>query len=184
MRIYTRTGDDGTTGLFGGQRTSKADLRVEAYGAVDEASASIGYAVSLIEEAELRAQLEAIQHRLFGVGADLATPADSGRAATWVQRVPAEWVAELEGWIDGIEAQLEPLQAFILPGGAPAAAALHVARGVCRRAERRVVALTEQAEVGAELRAYLNRLSDYLFAAARLMNKRAGVDEIEWSRTD
>ncbi len=181
MKIYTRTGDAGRTGLFGGETVSKAHPRVAAYGAVDELNAALGWAVAAgALDADLSAEVERIQSRLFDLGADLATPPGTP-ASAWLHRVPASWVAALEADIDAMDAALPPLRAFILPGGTPASAALHMARTVCRRAERAVVAA---AEAGVELSpvavAYLNRLGDWLFTAARAANARAGVADRPW----
>jgi cob(I)alamin adenosyltransferase len=183
VKIYTRTGDHGQTSLFGGQRVSKADLRVEAYGSVDELNATIGLAEALIDDPGINTLLVQIQSRLFDLGADLATPeaGTSERTTAYVQRVPEAWAKVLENAIDQAESELEPLSSFILPGGTPGASALHVARTVCRRAERRVVALMQQEEqVNPAILTYLNRLSDLLFVLARLANQRAGRPETPW----
>jgi cob(I)alamin adenosyltransferase len=176
MKIYTRTGDQGTTGLYGGERVAKNDLRVAAYGTVDEANCAIGLARSLLGEPDLDEALAEIQNALFDVGADLATPGGA-RQREQIVPISAEDVGWLEEVIDHFSAELEPLSSFILPGGDSAGAALHLARGVVRRAEREVTALGEQVEVGADLRAYLNRLSDLLFTLARVANMRQGVSE-------
>lgn len=186
MKIYTRSGDKGDTSLFGGRRVPKSDLRVEAYGCVDELNATIGLARALCDDSPLDDQLEKqlarVQNRLFNVGADLSTPhLDAGeRTQAHIQRVEASWVGELEDAIDAADRHLEPLSNFILPGGAPGAAALHVARTVCRRAERRVVALSEREEINPVVVVYLNRLSDLLFVLARRANREAGVPDITW----
>lgn len=185
-RIYTRTGDRGETGLFGGQRVRKDSARVEAYGDVDELNSALGLACVHLEaagEAELTGRLRGIQADLLTVGANLATPRpeDGGRDSDHVPELPEGRPAEMERWIDEAEEELEPLTHFILPGGTPAAAALHLARTVCRRAERRVVTLGHGAHVGAELIVYLNRLSDLLFTLARLANRRAGVADVAWT---
>jgi cob(I)alamin adenosyltransferase len=179
VKIYTRTGDNGETSLFDGRRVSKADLRVDAYGEIDELNAAIGVALAAGVGPDIAAMLEAVERDLFAVGGRLADP--SHKVAERVQKVMvgrAE-VARLEQWIDQLEAELPPLRKFILPGGSPAGAALHMARTVCRRAERRVAALGPD-EVEGGLRAYVNRLSDFLFVAARTVNHRAGVLELEW----
>jgi cob(I)alamin adenosyltransferase len=174
-RIYTRTGDDGTTGLFGAERRRKDDLRMEAIGAVDEANAALGLArVPAAADAVLEPLLVRLQHELFDLGADLASPPQAGDAPRPVPRITAEQVAQLEADIDRLDGALAPLSAFVLPGGTPAAAALHMARTVARRAERRVVALAAAEEVGEPLRLYLNRLSDLLFVAARHANRTTG----------
>ena len=183
MKIYTRTGDEGETGLFGGPRVRKDAMRVEAYGAVDELNAVLGTAVAALADADLRTMLLEVQSALFDLGGELATPGVRERAAAGqlAPQVPVEAIERLEGWIDALEEELEPLTQFILPGGAPAAASLHHARTVCRRAERRAVTLAASEEVsGAALR-YLNRLSDFLFVAARAVNARAGVEEPRWT---
>jgi cob(I)alamin adenosyltransferase len=181
MRIYTRTGDSGDTRLFGGGRVSKADLRVEAYGAVDELNALLGWAETLLKHLALTEPLQIVQGELLVIGADLATPPDaSAAAAARTQRMTAEQVARLEGWIDHLETETAPLTTFILPGGSTGAAALHVCRTVCRRAERRVVALAAAEMVNPQVIIYLNRLSDALFTLARWVNAREGVPEPTW----
>lgn len=181
MKIYTRTGDSGATGLFGGQRVTKTHPRVEAYGVVDELNACLGLAAAACDDGELAARLAHVQARLFDVGADLATPPGTP-ASEWVVRVPDGWVAALEADIDVMEIELAPLTRFILPGGTPASAALHLGRTVCRRAERRVVGARAAGEdVSDAVAVYLNRLSDWLFVAARLANARAGVPDLPWT---
>ncbi len=179
MKIYTKEGDGGETGLYGGQRVWKDALRVETYGTVDECNALLGAALTLIEDAEAREVVTRIQGELFEVGADLATPLARGEAAG---RVGAEATARLEAEIDKFEAELPPLRHFILPGGSPGGAALHQARAVCRRAERRLVTLGQAEPVNPEVARYLNRLSDHLFVLARLVNSRAGAPETIWER--
>lgn len=182
MKIYTKTGDEGKTGLFGGRRVSKDSPRVEAYGAVDELNAVLGVVMTHVDDDELYERLLAVQHDLFVIGADLATPdgEDGGKAAAWVPRVDPASIERLEGWIDAGQDKVAPMKSFILPGGAPAAAHLHHARTVCRRAERRVVALDQREALTDEVRIYLNRLSDLLFVWARLVNHRAGVADRPW----
>ncbi len=178
MKLYTRGGDGGDTALFGGRRVKKSAPRVEAYGEVDELNSILGVVRAGIGEADLDEQLSLLQSELFDLGGVLATPEPEAR-----EKLPGIGdgdVERLERWIDGLEAGLEPLRNFVLPGGAPAAAQLHHARTVCRRAERRVVALGEDEPVPAELLRYLNRLSDLLFAMAREVNRRAGVAEPLW----
>lgn len=179
MKIYTKTGDQGETGLFGGPRVRKSDPRVEAYGEADELNATIGVARAIVEDPEIDRQLALVQDELFAVGAELATPADA-KARGAIPPVDPAWTARLEAAMDAWDAELPPLRQFVLPGGTRTAAALHVARCVCRRAERRVVALAAEAEVSPEALAYLNRLSDFLFVAARLANHRARKDETAW----
>lgn len=181
FRIYTRTGDSGDTGLFGGGRVGKDSSRVDAYGEVDELNAALGLARALAPEAGIDAELERIQRDLFAIGALLATP-DREKMHRQLEKADLhdERIAELERLIDAADGELEPLRAFILPGGSPKAAALHVARTVCRRAERRVVALARETELPEILVVYLNRLSDVLFTLARLANLRAGRGDIQW----
>ena len=185
LKIYTRTGDRGETGLFGGQRVRKDNVRVEAYGAVDELNSSLGWAVMTLEGdalPDVAEGLRRVQADLFTIGANLATPApeDGGRESEHIPVLGEHRAAELEAWIDRAEAELEPLKAFVLPGGTASAAALHVARTICRRAERRVVTLMHEAHVREEYVVYLNRLSDLLFTLARLSNRRAGVPDVPW----
>ena len=179
MKIYTKTGDGGQTSLFGNIRVSKADARVDAYGEVDEVNACLGAARAAGVDGEIGAALEAIQKDLFAIGARLADP--SSRIAPRVTKVAVgdSDVQRLEEIIDRLEGELPPLRRFILPGGSPAGAALHLARTVCRRAERRVIALGADA-VEPILVVYLNRLSDLLFVMARAAKHRAGVPEVEW----
>lgn len=182
-KIYTRTGDDGTTGLVSGERRSKADLRVEAYGAVDETNAAVGVARAALAESEpaLVAMLARIQNDLFDLGADLATPADAPRAEGALRIVDSQ-VERLEQEIDQLNAELQPLKSFILPGGSNAAAALHMARTIARRAERTMVALSASPgeSVDAPAMQYVNRLSDLLFVASRIANQRGAAD-ILWT---
>jgi cob(I)alamin adenosyltransferase len=179
VKIYTRTGDAGETGLLGGSRVSKASPRVAAYGDVDELNAWLGLVRSFATDEQLKTMLERIQRDLFAIGARLADPV--GRVTDRVEKtaVTTDVIKQLEDWIDQLEGELPPLRRFILAGGSPPGASLHVARTVCRRAERSVVALgVEQTEP--ELLVYLNRLSDLLFVMARAANRRQGVAESEW----
>ena len=181
LNIYTRTGDRGQTGLFGGGRVAKSDARVEAYGDVDELNAALGLARAIELMPRIDEVLVPLQRDLFAIGALLATPdRDRMHEQLAKARVDEDRVAELEAAIDAGEAELEPLRAFIVPGGTPKAAALHVARTVCRRAERRVVALTATVEIPELVVMYLNRLSDLLFVLARVANRRAGAGEVTW----
>ena len=181
-RIYTRTGDAGTTRLATGATVSKSNLRVETYGAVDETNACLGLArLHTAGDADLDAMLARIQNELFDLGADLSTPAQPDEAPGAKLRILDSQVARLEGEIDALNGGLPDLKSFVLPGGTPAAAALHLARTVCRRAERDAVRLAEAGEaVSGPAMRYLNRLSDFLFVAARWANGR-GADEVFWA---
>jgi cob(I)alamin adenosyltransferase len=179
VKIYTKTGDAGETSFFDGSRVSKADQRVEAYGEVDELNACLGAARAACREADLRDALAAIQQQLFAVGARLADPSVKIAARVTKAGVREDEVERLERLIDVLETELPPLRRFILPGGGEAGAWLHVARTVCRRAERRVVGLGDGAVEPVVVR-YLNRLSDLLFVMARASNHRQGVPETEW----
>ncbi|RMF86318.1 MAG: cob(I)yrinic acid a,c-diamide adenosyltransferase [Nitrospinota bacterium] len=179
MRIYTRSGDTGETGLFGGGRVPKDSGRVEAYGTIDELNATLGVARNFIQDAEIDAWLEALQRELFLLGADLATPLTTTRKKP-VSRLQASQVTALEEKIDAWQKELPPLTRFLLPGGTPGAAFLHLARTICRRAERRVVKLAREESINPEIIRYLNRLSDLLFVLARLCNQRAGQAEHFW----
>jgi len=178
-KVYTRTGDDGTTALGTGQRIDKTAPRIEAYGTVDELNALLGSALASAPAAELVAPLQRIQNALFHLGADLCVP-EADKPGRPGPQIRAEHVAELEHLIDTLSQQLDPLANFTLPGGAPPAALLHAACTVCRRAERRVLALAKSEPIGAQVIPYLNRLSDALFVMARFENKARGVAEPLW----
>jgi cob(I)alamin adenosyltransferase len=178
MKIYTRTGDKGDTRLFDGTQVRKNDPRVEAYGNVDELNSFVGAAVSLLDDSELRGILMDIQRDLFSVGAQLADPKQHGKKLR--SKLDPARVAALEETIDRFETELPPLRQFILAGGGPAGAMLHVGRSVCRRAERSVVALGEGVVIDPLTIQYLNRLSDFLFVMARLVNQRSGQQENPW----
>jgi cob(I)alamin adenosyltransferase len=178
-KAYTRTGDKGDTGLFSGERVSKNSPRIEAYGTVDELSSMLGYVRSLTADRDINRILEGMQRDLFVVGAELATRAKKGRQQK-LQTTDAT-VKALEQETDRLDAELPALTTFIFPSGTSAAAALHVARSLARRAERRVVALSQKEEVNPQVIAYLNRLSSLLFVLARTANKRSGVEETKWS---
>lgn len=179
MKIYTRTGDAGETGLFDGRRVPKSDARVDAYGEVDELNAVLGLALAEPLDGDLADILRAIQRDLFALGGRLADPSHKIAARIGKVALSSDDTARLESWIDRLESELPPLRRFILPGGARAGALLHLARTVCRRAERRIVLLGVDA-LEAELLAYVNRLSDLLFVLARAVNRRAGLAETEW----
>jgi cob(I)alamin adenosyltransferase len=182
MRIYTRTGDAGETGLFGGGRVPKDAIRVEAYGTVDELNAAIGAARACPGDEIVGDLLAAIQHDLFVLGADLAAPEEAGDqvGARSVRRIEERQVRRLEAEIDALDAALPTLDRFVLPGGSQQGALLHLARTVCRRAERRVVALSHREGVNPAALHYLNRLSDLLFDLARSVNQQAGIPELPW----
>lgn len=189
MKIYTRTGDKGETGLMYGGRVRKDATRVDAYGTVDEVNALLGLALAQLPADDAAAPsafsslpelLQRIQHQLFDVGADLSV---SPQKLDYTPRTKPEWITDLESTIDDIESNLTELKQFILPGGSPAAATLHVARTVCRRAERRVVSLAQEEDIDSTLIQYLNRLSDLLFVMARAANVRAGVADVAWDNT-
>ena len=184
MKLYTRSGDDGTTGLFGGGRVSKDHPRIEAYGTVDELNATIGLACAACDrarpyDARLLAILGSVQSRLFDIGADLATPEDSKSAAK-VLRIDERFVAEIEAWIDEIDGANPPIRTFVMPGGTELAARLHMARTVCRRAERLMIRLGHAEPVSDGAVRWMNRLSDLLFAMARQANHVAGVADVPW----
>ena len=181
MRIYTRTGDAGETGLFGGGRVPKDHARVQSYGDVDELNSAIGLVRATAPERFSDPLLESIQRDLFALGGHLATPdPERVRQALAKASLTDDRVAVLERSIDEAEDQLPPLEAFVLPAGTPKAAVLHLARTVCRRAERSVVRLSHEAEVPELFVTYLNRLSDLLFTLARLANHQAGVRDVRW----
>ncbi|MFM2308170.1 MAG: hypothetical protein RLY87_290 [Chloroflexota bacterium] len=176
MKLYTKTGDDGETGLWGGLRVSKDTIRVHAYGTVDECNAAIGVARASGSVTVLDGYLQAIQNQLFVVGSDLATPGDAAN----IPRVTTADVESLEQAIDALEATLPALTQFILPGGSMVAAQLHLARTICRRAERYVVTLAREEACSAVIGIYLNRLSDFLFVAARAANHAAAIPDVPW----
>jgi len=185
MSIYTKTGDEGKTSLFGGKRVSKADLRITAYGQVDELNANIGLLLAKNETTALSIGtiadvLEPVQHELFVIGSHLATPHDPNNTPDALPSLDHASTGRLEEQIDTLDAELPELKNFILPGGAPSAAQAHIARTVCRRAERAVVLLAEREEIHPDIQQYLNRLSDFLFVLARAFNHAAGVKETNW----
>ncbi|MDZ4657169.1 MAG: cob(I)yrinic acid a,c-diamide adenosyltransferase [Bythopirellula sp.] len=179
MKIYTCTGDDGSTGLYGGGRVSKCDPRVEAFGAVDELNAQLGVVRAGGLPEQFDSILYALQNRMFDLGAELATPDAAVRGTDYLQ---ATDVAQVETWIDEQEALLPPLQTFILPGGSPSAAQIHLARCVCRRAERQVVALAQVSPVRELVIRYLNRVGDFLFVLARSVNQELSHADVAWQK--
>ena len=183
MKIYTRTGDGGETGLLGGARVPKGHVRIEACGTVDELNAALGVGREAVADQEIKAFLGELQQDLFRLGAVLATPDVGSPAAGFrLPPFPEERVGQMERWIDESSAETPELRGFILPGGTPGAGFLHLARTVCRRAERAVVRLNETEAVAPLLVRYLNRLSDLLFSLARLENWRQGVPDILWDK--
>jgi cob(I)alamin adenosyltransferase len=181
MKIYTKTGDKGDTGLFGGGRVPKDDPRVEAYGDVDELNAALGMVRAVEMMPRIDEVIVPIQRDLFSIGALLATP-DLEKMHDHLEKAQIDEgrIRSLEKSIDDCDRELEPLKAFIVPGGTPKAAALHLARTVCRRAERRVISLQQKTEIPQIVVIYLNRLSDLLFTLARVANRRAGAGEVTW----
>lgn len=177
-KIYTKTGDDGTTGLFGGARLSKDNIRIEAYGTVDELNSVIGWLMSTIPDRQIDALLQTVQSRLFTIGSNLAS--DPGKEMITPDLLEVD-VQLIEESIDKMQETLPPLKHFILPGGSPSVSAAHLARTVCRRAERRCVALASNSQVQPIIILYLNRLSDFFFVLARWLGAREGVEEIKWT---
>lgn len=185
MKLYTRTGDDGSTGLFGGDRVGKDSAVIEAIGAVDHANAVLGWSACALDKsrplhARLAEMIPQIQSRLFDLGADLATPVGS-KHEDKIARLTESHIKQLESWIDEIDGRNDPMRQFVLPGGTELAARLHVARTSCRDAERRVTVLARAANVNPHTLVVLNRLSDLLFAMARCANKDAGVPDVPWT---
>ena len=178
-KVYTRTGDKGETSLVGGVRIRKSDIRLEAYGTVDELSAQLGMLVAMMEDGEERQFVIRVQNNLFNVCTHLAT--DQSQTPLYPSAYLAEGeIPQLEERIDKLMKTLPERQGFVLPGGTPTAAQAHICRTVCRRAERRIAALAEVAQIGPEMQQYVNRLSDYLFVLAKIINFNAGVSEIVW----
>lgn len=187
MKLYTRIGDDGTTRLFGNIKVGKDDPRVQAYGTVDELNSAIGVALVVCEYEEIRSVLGVVQNRLFDVGADLATPRAEGaepQGAWRVYRIASEDATDMERFIDGAWDPLPPMRNFILPGGTELAARLHLARTICRRAERECVKLSHEVDHLRDVVIFLNRLSDLLFALARRANQLAGVEDVPWRKKE
>lgn len=182
VKIYTKTGDKGTSGLFTGERIPKHSLFFHAYGSVDELAAVIGVSISSLTDKEIKDILNLIQNDLFQLGADLATPPGSKKKEEKIDRINPEQVTKLEKTIDKFDTQLPELNNFILPGGSIPSTYLHLARTVCRRAERYVSALTGESKANPEVLIYLNRLSDLLFVLARVLNNRLNIKETIWKR--
>lgn len=182
MKIYTKKGDQGETGLFRGGRVDKDSIRVSAYGTVDELNCHIGWVRTSGLNTRVENLLDRVQNDLFVVGADLAAPIDAVEEGDKVTRLQSESQVFMELAIDEMEAELEPLRQFIIPGGTSHSAGLHIARAICRRAERAVVKLARAESVNKAILVYLNRLSDMLFVMARYQNKTAGVSDINWRK--
>jgi cob(I)alamin adenosyltransferase len=177
MKIYTKTGDDGSTGLFGGSRVSKSDPRIECFGSIDELNAAIGWS-AVGSRGDLLQSLRIIQNELFVIGSHLATP--EGKSTASIPALDESAIGRLEMEIDAVTAKLPPLKEFILPGGCESSARLHLTRTICRRAERVLVSFSHDRPVAPMILTYLNRLSDWLFVQARLANHSAGEPEIAW----
>lgn len=177
MKIYTKTGDDGSTALFGGRRVSKSDLRIEAYGTIDELNSQLGWVSSMRPDPELAAIIDRLQHLLFTLGADLATPPEVN---VRIERITQANVTELEQLIDSLDGSLPALKSFILPGGTPTASGLHLARTVCRRAERVLIDARSTETISDEALRFVNRLSDLLFVMARFENASKRVEDVKW----
>ncbi len=178
MKIYTKTGDRGETSLFSGKRLSKDDLRIEAYGTIDELNSHLGVLTSLLKSGTTRDQLIRIQSQLFVTGSHLACEPDFNREN--LPKLDAQWIKDLETWIDEMELKLEALRHFVLPGGSLTAAHCHICRTVCRRAERRIVSLSQVEKTEFIIIEFTNRLSDYFFVLSRFLNKQEGKEEIFW----
>ncbi len=181
MKIYTKTGDKGETGLFGGERVSKSNNRLDAYGTIDELNAFIGLAITEINSTEIKSVLERIQNQLFVVGSDLATPITKKNENLKITRTPEEYSMQVEKDIDYFYDKLDELRNFILPGGSKGAAYLHVCRTIARRAERKVVALNELVKIGDNIIIFLNRLSDLFFVLSRFENKVSNIPDTIWN---
>ena len=178
MKIYTRTGDDGTTGLLGGARVQKSDARIDCYGNIDELNAAVGWA-AVVSDAQIAEMLRIIQSELFAIGSALAVP-DGETPPASLPAIEDAWITRLEAQIDEATSGLPPLRNFVLPGGTESATRLHLARTICRRAERRLVEFASAHAVSPVIVIYLNRLSDWLFVQARAANHRAGVADVLW----
>lgn len=182
MKIYTKTGDKGETSLFGGERVWKDNLRISAYGTVDELNSILGVALNEITNKELREVINSIQNDLFTLGSDLASPLEKENKTFKIPRVNGLFVERLEKLIDNYDSQLPPLRNFIIPGGTKGAGLIHLARTVCRRAEREVISLAKVESITEEIKIYLNRLSDLLFVLARFENFSSNHPDIEWKK--
>ena len=182
MKIYTKTGDNGETGLFGGERVSKDSLRIETYGTIDELNSFLGLAIIEVAEPSIKNILQNIQNQLFTVGADLSTPETEKNKKLKITRTPKEFYLNAEKIIDNYESKLDELKNFILPGGSKGAALLHICRTITRRAERKIVALDNKVKIGKNIIIFLNRLSDLFFVLARYENKVSNIPDIKWNQ--
>lgn len=180
MKIYTKTGDKGETGLFGGERVSKHSTRLDAYGTVDELNSFLGLAILEVNNQEIKSIIKEIQQKLFVVGSDLATPQTEKNQKLKITRTPDEYIDETERLIDKFESQLDELKNFILPGGSKGSALLHICRTIARRAEREIVALKNTEEIGNNIVIFLNRLSDLFFVLSRFENKYSNIPDTKW----
>ena len=180
MKIYTKTGDKGETGLFGGERVSKHSTRLDAYGTVDELNSFLGLAILEVNNQEIKSIIKEIQQKLFVVGSDLATPQTEKNEKLKITRTPDEYIDETEKLIDKFESQLDELKNFILPGGSKGSALLHICRTIARRAEREIVALKNTDEIGNNIVIFLNRLSDLFFVLSRFENKYSNIPDTKW----
>ena len=180
MKIYTKGGDKGETGLYGGERVSKDSLRIETYGTVDELNSFVGLTLSEVSDSEIKKLLKQIQNTLFVLGSDLSTPDNEKNKAHQIPRITRSNYEEIEREIDKFDARLDELRNFILPGGSKGAALLHICRTVCRRAERRVVSLKNKVNLNPDIIILLNRLSDLFFVLARYENKISGTEDVKW----
>ncbi len=177
-KIYTKTGDSGETSLFGGERVPKDHLRLEAYGTLDELNSWLGYSIRAVKSKEVKSLLLELQNRLFDAGSDLATPLTYNNPGFTIPRISSENVTMVEAAIDKFDAELPELKNFVLPGGCKSASRLHIARGVCRRGERAIVALMHKEEINRNLLIFVNRISDLLFVLARFENKLSGIGDV------
>lgn len=182
VKIYTKTGDNGETSLFGGNRLRKDSPRVEAYGTVDELNASFGTAASFIKDKKIRSIIENIQNDLFEIGAELADPQKIGKNTNKLFKLNKAKVLELEKIIDQLDSRLPTLKSFIIPGGTTSSSLIQVSRSITRRAERRIISLSRKEKINPDLLVYMNRLSDLLFVIARQLNKKANVKDIIWKK--
>jgi cob(I)alamin adenosyltransferase len=182
MKIYTKSGDQGETGLFGGKRVSKGSLRIDSYGTIDELNSFIGVAIVETKNEEIIKLLQKLQNQLFEVGSDLASPDDDKAEKFNILRIPEKYYEDIEKQIDYFDDQLEPLRNFILPGGSKGAAYLHVCRTIARRAERLITLLSVTEKVNGNIIIFLNRLSDLFFVLARFENMKSAIKDIKWEK--